>query len=99
MSTVDREDLVTQIRVQAYTVVVFSANEPQFDLPEPQSMEDLDSFSVVQLVLALEDHYSAMLLEEITSFKGKTFEDLADFIAPRIEAERVGDGSPAVENG
>ncbi|WP_067974837.1 hypothetical protein [Nocardiopsis trehalosi] len=87
MSAVDREELLSQIKVQAYTVVMFSSNEPQFDLPEPEGMADLDSFSVVQLLLALEDSYDVTLLEDFASFGGTSFEDLADFIAPRIEAK------------
>ena len=86
MAAIDRDELLSQIRVQAYTILMFSSTEPQMDLPEPKGMGDLDSFSVVQLILALEDIYDLMLLEEITSFRGETFEDLATFIIERVSA-------------
>lgn len=91
MSRVDRDELISQIKIQAYTVVMFSSNEPQFDLPEPEDMGDLDSFSVVQMLLALEDSYEVMLLEDFSSFKGENFADLADFILQKMdEKEQAG---------
>lgn len=89
MAAIDRSELLSQIRVQAYTVLMFTATEPQMDLPEPKGMSDLDSFSIVQLLLALEDIYDVMLLEEISSFSGESFEDLATFITERVSTGAV----------
>lgn len=43
-------------------------------------LNDLDSFSFVELVTALEDSLGLRLLDEINSFEGNTFQDLAEFI-------------------
>ncbi|GLU50019.1 hypothetical protein [Nocardiopsis ansamitocini] len=87
MAVIDRDELVSQIKVQAFTILMFASAEPQIDLPEPTGMTDLDSFAVVQLILTLEDNYDVMLLEEIPSFSGETFEDLADFIIEKAAAK------------
>ncbi|SDH94031.1 hypothetical protein SAMN05421505_12754 [Sinosporangium album] len=89
MLETDRTELLTQIKVQAMTILMFTASEPELDLPEPTDMDDLDSFSVVQLVLALEDIYGVLLLEDMPSFKNKSFDDLADFVMDRIQTSRV----------
>ena len=89
MAAVDQNELLSQIKVQAYTILMFTSTEPQMDLPEPKGMSDLDSFSIVQLVLALEEIYDVMLLEEISSFSGESFEELAAFIAERITSGAV----------
>ncbi|WP_223167470.1 hypothetical protein [Nonomuraea sp. SYSU D8015] len=66
------------------TILMFTSSEPEFELPEPKRMDDLDSFSVVQLILTLEDIYDVRLLEDMHAFEGETFDDLADFVALRI---------------
>lgn len=88
MSEVDRDELVAQIRTQAMSVLMFTYSDPQLELPEPKDMNDLGSFAVVQLVLLLEDTYDVLLMEDMPSFAGSSFEDLADFVAVRIEAGR-----------
>lgn len=84
MSAVDREELLAHIKVQAYTVLMFTSTEPQMDLPEPKGMSDLDSYTVVQLVLAIEDNYDVVLLEAIAEFSGESFEEFADFVLDRM---------------
>ncbi len=85
MSSIDREKLVSQIKIQAMTVLMFTHSEPQYDLPQPEAMIDLGSFAVVQLTLMIEDLYDVELLEDMVNFKGETFEEFADFIIQRIE--------------
>ncbi|GAA1439535.1 hypothetical protein [Nocardiopsis tropica] len=89
MAAVDQSEILAQIKVQAMTVLMFTSNEPQFDLPEPSQMSDLDSFSIVQLVLALEDVYNVSILEDMSEFSGESFEDLTLFIAERIQEQAV----------
>ncbi|MEE2041632.1 hypothetical protein Q8791_30865 [Nocardiopsis sp. CT-R113] len=89
MAAVDQSEILAQIKVQAMTVLMFTSNEPQFDLPEPSQMSDLDSFSIVQLVLALEDVYNVSILEDMSEFSGESFEDLTQFIAERIQEQAV----------
>jgi acyl carrier protein len=84
----DRDELVTQIRVQAMTIMMFTASEPEAELPEPRGLTDLDSFSIVQLVLSLEEIYDVQLLEEMPNFYGETFEELADLVAQHIDAKQ-----------
>src|SRR5690606_38572003 len=86
-SYVDKDELVTQIKVQAMTIMMFTASEPEAELPEPTGMRDLDSFSVVQLILSLEEIYDVQLLEEMPSFTGETFEELADMVAGFVRAK------------
>ncbi len=87
MLEIERNELITQIKVQAMTILMFTSSEPEFELPEPSKMDDLDSFSVVQLILTLEDIYDVRLLEDMQQFEGKTFDDLADFVALRISQD------------
>ncbi|MBB5958547.1 acyl carrier protein [Saccharothrix tamanrassetensis] len=59
----------------------------QPDVPEPQSLVDLDSFSMVQILLELENTTGMKLLERFENFQeGETFRDLAAFIV-RLAAE------------
>ncbi|MGQ4270880.1 hypothetical protein [Nocardiopsis changdeensis] len=85
MPSIDRDELIAQIKVQAMTVLMFTHSEPQYDLPEPDQMEDIGSFAVVQLTLMLEDLYNVELLEQMVDFKGGSFEDFADFIIERVD--------------
>lgn len=54
--------------------------DEQPEVPEPNSLRDLDSFSLVQVVLELENHYEIKILEHLEGFTGETFGDLANFI-------------------
>ncbi|WP_150237032.1 hypothetical protein [Nocardiopsis quinghaiensis] len=91
MPSIDREKLVSQIKIQAMTVLMFTHSEPQYDLPQPELMEDLGSFAVVQLTLMLEDLYGVELLEEMVEFKGGSFEEFADFVIERVEGTKEKD--------
>ncbi|MET8049798.1 MULTISPECIES: hypothetical protein [unclassified Streptosporangium] len=52
----------------------------QPDVPQPESLHDLDSFSMVQILLELENTTQLKLLERFEGFQGETFRDLAEFI-------------------
>lgn len=60
------------------TAQMICAEQP--DVPEPESLLDLDSFSVVQVLLELENSLDLKLLERMEDFQGETFRDLAEFI-------------------
>lgn len=71
----DKTELIEALRDVARTIC---AEQP--DVPEPETVRDLDSFSFVQVVLEVENHYDVRLLENLVEFSGETFEDLADFV-------------------
>lgn len=59
----------------------------QPDVPEPESVRELDSFSFVQVILEIENYYDVLLLENLDDFHGETFDDLADFVARQAGAD------------
>jgi acyl carrier protein len=60
------------------TAEMICAEQP--DVPRPEALTDLDSFSLVQILLELENQLKMKLLERVDAFEGATFRDLADFI-------------------
>jgi hypothetical protein len=60
------------------TAEMICAEQP--DVPQPEALRDLDSFSLVQILLELENQLKMKLLERVDAFEGATFRDLADFI-------------------
>ena len=70
-----QKEINEQIRQRATAVLMLTSGEP--DVEEPNDLGDLDSFSVVQLILSLEDYYQVPLLEDMPTFEGKTFEEPA----------------------
>jgi acyl carrier protein len=71
--------------------------DEQPEVPEPHSLRDLDSFSLVQVVLELENHYEIKILERLEGFTGETFGDLANFIVYWEHKQATGQpaGQPA----
>lgn len=65
--------------------VVICAEQP--DIPQPDTLTDLDSFSFVETLLELENQLERKLLEHLDDFRGKTFRDLAAGIA-RVQAQQ-----------
>jgi acyl carrier protein len=61
-----------------HTAKMICAEQP--DVPEPDSLRDLDSFSLVQVLLELENQLKMKLLERMENFEGETFRDLAELI-------------------
>jgi len=82
-----RDEIMKRIEGEVITTLMFIADQDEMmsSLPEGMTLADLDSFSVVQLVLSLEDAYSVELLEDIAEFNGRTFEELGEFVALRVE--------------
>ncbi|MFD7914889.1 hypothetical protein ACFV30_29900 [Streptomyces sp. NPDC059752] len=60
------------------TAAVICAEQP--DVPEPQELRELDSFSMVQVVLDLENSLEVKVLEELEGFSGATFRELAEYV-------------------
>ncbi|MBP2473514.1 acyl carrier protein [Crossiella equi] len=75
------EDVTEQIRQQATAILLLSTGECE---AEPADLGDLDSFSVVQLILSLEDCFQVSLLEEMPAFEGRSFAELAEFLLARV---------------
>ncbi|WFE36496.1 hypothetical protein [Micromonospora sp. WMMD975] len=66
------------------TARMICAEQP--DVPEPGSLQDMDSFSMVQMLLELENGLDMKLLEKMEGFRGESFRDLARFIV-RVRGE------------
>jgi acyl carrier protein len=88
----DKEEVAEQIRLQATAILMITSGEP--DIEEPTDLGDLDSFAVVQLILSLEDFFIVSLLEEMSAFRGRSFDELAEFVYERIARRDA--KSPAV---
>ncbi|SDR36726.1 hypothetical protein SAMN05428945_1401 [Streptomyces sp. 2224.1] len=61
------------------TAATICAEQP--DVPEPEELRDLDSFSMVQVLLDLENELGMKVLEELEGFEGRTFREIAEHIA------------------
>ncbi|GLX23052.1 MULTISPECIES: hypothetical protein [Streptomyces] len=61
------------------TAAVICAEQP--DVPEPEELRDLDSFSMVQVLLDLENELDLKVLEGLEGFNGRTFQEIAEHIA------------------
>jgi hypothetical protein len=56
-------------------------------------LDDLDSFTFIQLAAELEELYALPLLRSISAFEGETLDDLAEFIVKRAhESGELPDG-------
>ena len=60
------------------TALTICAEQP--DVPQPDHLRELDSFSMVQVLLELENSMDMKLLEKMEHFEGESFRDLAEFI-------------------
>ncbi|MBB6421370.1 hypothetical protein [Streptomyces sp. AK010] len=72
------------------TAIKICAEQP--DVPEPANLADLDSFSMVQVLLELENILDRKILERLEEFEGKSFRDLAEFIARLLAEDEVANG-------
>lgn len=91
MSGTVLEEVRDQIDGEVITILMFVSDEVEVltEVPDGMDLMDLDSFSVVQLILSLEDSYSVDLLDDMSSFEGQSLDDLALFVAVRVEAKRA----------
>lgn len=67
------------------TAVTICSEQP--DVPEPEELGDLDSFSMVQVLLDLENELGMKVLEELEGFDGRTFREVAEHIAGIAERD------------
>ncbi|MEU8207514.1 hypothetical protein [Streptosporangium sp. NPDC050280] len=86
-----KKEVREQIEREALKIVLFSSSElaiPELtdlgEIPEPSDLGNLDSFSIILLILALEDTYGVPLLDDMAGFTGRNFDDLADFVIERL---------------
>ncbi|RKT54701.1 hypothetical protein [Saccharothrix australiensis] len=91
MTAILDKDEVT--RTVAETARTICAEQP--DVPVPDGIRDLDSFSLVQIVLELENIYGVKLIEDLEQFTGEEFEDLAEII---VRLAAAGDDRPDGES-
>lgn len=78
-------DRMTEVIRQ--TAIAICAEQP--DVPEPQDLSDLDSFSVVQVLLDLENELDVKLLEELEGFRGKTFREISEYIVDIADRKEI----------
>jgi len=72
----------------------------QPDMPEPESLRDMDSFSVVQVLLEIENTTERKLLEKIDNFiDGEEFRDLAEYLVKIMNEEDEPQDATAETNG
>jgi hypothetical protein len=70
------------------TAITICAEQP--DMPEPQSLSDMDSFSVVQMLLEIENVSGRKLLEKFEDYAyGEEFRDLAEHIVAIVTWENA----------
>ena len=70
------------------TAKTICAEQP--DMPEPESMSDMDSFSVVQMLLEIENVSGRKLLEKFEDYSyGEEFRDLAEHIVAIVVWENA----------
>ncbi|RKS06877.1 hypothetical protein DFP74_2527 [Nocardiopsis sp. Huas11] len=89
MIDISQDDVLSELMAQAKAVLIFTSTNPQDEIPEPSTMDDLDSFSIVQIILMMEEVYNASFLEEMSDFKGKTFEEMAAFLAECVRSQKT----------
>jgi hypothetical protein len=75
---IDAEFIDQMEKVVRTTAEMICAEQP--DVPKPDSLYDLDSFSMVQILLELENTLQMKLLERLDGFEGTTFRDVGEFI-------------------
>jgi hypothetical protein len=81
----DVDEVEELVRSTAKTIC---AEQP--DMPEPQSLSDMDSFSVVQMLLEIENTSGRKLLEKFESYAyGEEFRDLAEHIVAIVTWENA----------
>jgi hypothetical protein len=72
----------------------------QPDMPEPESLRDMDSFSVVQVLLEIENTTDRKLLEKIDNFiDGEEFRDLAEYLVKIMNEPDEAPSGEAATNG
>jgi hypothetical protein len=76
---IDRE----QVRARAVAVATGLAEANGKPGGDGVELSDLDSFTIVETLIALEDLLGVPLLVEIGEFTGATFDELADFVVRR----------------
>lgn len=72
---------------QMVTKTAYLICDEQPDVPQPESLTDMDSFSLVQVLLELENTTDMKLLERLEDFQGESFRDLAEFIVRLAQAD------------
>ncbi|GAA3014236.1 hypothetical protein [Streptosporangium longisporum] len=94
-----KKDVRERIEREALKIVLFGSDElaiPELtdlgEITEPSDLGNLDSFSIILLILALEDAYGVPLLDDMAGFGGKNFDDLADFVVERLPGRADGQG-------
>lgn len=80
-----RNHIETEARVLTWIQADRGEDAGDPDQARQPELVDLDSFTFIQLVLSLEAAYSLDLLEDLGEFSGTCFDDVATFVAERVE--------------
>ncbi|MFI0979450.1 hypothetical protein ACH4SP_20930 [Streptomyces sp. NPDC021093] len=89
MSEIETKTVTDPLFIEEFTELIrrtaatICAEQP--DIPEPEELRDLDSFSMVQVVLDLENSLDVKVLEELEGFDGRTFRELAELVEELAE--------------
>lgn len=59
----------------------------QPNVPRPEELVDLDSFSSIQTMLELENRMDVQFLESLGQFTGSTYDEIAEFVLQTIVAD------------
>lgn len=98
MSESDLAREIDPARLDEFEKIVQNAAQiicgEQPDVPEPHSLVDLDSFSMVQVLLELENETETMILDRFEGFVGETFRDLAEFIIRLMDQDEAARQNP-----
>lgn len=87
------DELAKAVEETAHTIC---AEQP--DVPQATNLRDLDSFSMVQVLLELENNLDMKLLENMERFEGESYRDLAEFIV-RLAYEAEAEAEAAAADG
>lgn len=95
-----RERVVELVARALNEADAYHTDRPATGLPTPApGIWDLDSFSLLQLLVTLEDEFRVSILAVVDEFDGDSVDDFVDFVAARAdlgEAEMGRVASPRV---
>lgn len=87
MRVVDRAAVFAQIKGCTESVwaqrQTLEPDAPVIPITGDLQLSQFDSFSVIELVVDLEEALSIDILEDLVEFSGQTFDDFVDFIIER----------------
>lgn len=68
------------VKAQIHAFIERYYTQKEEDETDRVEMSDLDSFTLIQLLLYLEDTFDIVVLEELHTFSGGDFDEFASFV-------------------